>query len=64
MLDTVPKRNIQLLRLLGYYYTVGDDTPAPNELADLYDGLFIILEHLPEQTYPPWEFALESIFSR
>jgi len=40
---------------------MGDDAPAPNELADLYDGLFIILENLPEQTYPPWEFALESI---
>lgn len=40
---------------------MSDDGPGPNELADLYDGLFLVLDCLPEQTYPAWEFALESV---
>lgn len=34
---------------------------APNELADLYDGLLTVLEYLPEDTHPGWRYAVESI---
>jgi hypothetical protein len=34
---------------------------APNELADLYEGLFTLLENLPEETHPGWRFAIESV---
>jgi hypothetical protein len=34
---------------------------TPNELADLYDGLFNLLEQLPEETHPGWVFAIESV---
>jgi hypothetical protein len=30
-------------------------------LADLYDGLFNLLEQLPEETHPGWVFAVESV---
>ncbi|MFC6975894.1 hypothetical protein ACFQL1_16295 [Halomicroarcula sp. GCM10025709] len=40
---------------------MSDRALAPNELADLYDGLIVLIECLPEQTYPAWEFALESV---
>lgn len=38
----------------------GEKLP-PNELADLYEALFTVLESLPEETHPAWEFAIESI---
>ena len=33
----------------------------PNELSDLYEAFFTLLEHLPEETHPGWVFAIESI---
>jgi hypothetical protein len=33
----------------------------PNELADLYDGLYTLLESLPDHTNPRWQEAIESI---
>lgn len=34
---------------------------TPNELADFYDGLFNLLEQLPEETHPVWVFAIKSV---
>lgn len=36
---------------------------SPNELADLYDGLYTLLESLPHNTDPRWQEAIESILS-
>jgi len=33
----------------------------PNELADLYEGLFTVRENLPEDANPLWRYAIESI---
>jgi hypothetical protein len=40
---------------------MSDSSLPPNELADLYEGLFTVLEHLPEETHPGWRFAIESV---
>lgn len=40
---------------------MADQSPSPNELADLYDGLFTLLDQLPEQTHPGWRFAVETV---
>ena len=34
---------------------------SPNELVDIYDGLFTVLENLPEDTHPLWQLAIESV---
>lgn len=33
----------------------------PNELADLYESLYTMLEALPDNTHPAWELAIESV---
>lgn len=33
----------------------------PNELADLYESLYTMLEALPPDTHPAWELAIESV---
>lgn len=33
----------------------------PNELADLYESLYTMLDALPADTHPAWELAIESI---
>jgi hypothetical protein len=33
----------------------------PNELADLYDGLYALLERMPETAHPGWRTAVESV---
>lgn len=33
----------------------------PNELADLYESLYTMLEALPADTHPAWELAIESV---
>jgi len=34
---------------------------SPNELADLYDALFAVLDNLPKETHPAWKMAVESV---
>lgn len=34
---------------------------SPNQLADIYDGLRFMLENLPDEANPLWEFAIESV---
>ena len=34
---------------------------SPNELADLYDGLYTLLESLPDDVNPHWQEAIESV---
>jgi hypothetical protein len=33
----------------------------PNELADLYESLYTMLDALPSETHPAWELAIESV---
>lgn len=38
------------------------DAPIPpNELADLYEAFFTLLENIPDESHPGWRFAIESI---
>lgn len=37
------------------------ETLRPNELADLYEAMFLVLENIPEESHPGWQFAVESV---
>lgn len=38
-----------------------DAAVPPNELAELYDGLYALLEQIPETAHPGWRTAVESV---
>lgn len=40
---------------------MNEDSISPNALAEYYDGIFMVLDHLPSDSHPVWEFALESV---
>lgn len=34
--------------------------PTSNELADIYEALFLVLDNIPDDSHPGWRFAVES----
>lgn len=59
--DLSPGQRDELCSILGIESPVPTEELPPNELADLYEALFTVLEHLPEGTHPGWEFAITSV---
>ena len=41
--------------------STNDKAISSNELADLYDGLYTVLNSIPNETHPRWKAAIESI---